>query len=55
MSPSDVDSRLRLAAFRWLEEQVEMLPWSLLLHGFTFEGTRTQPAGDLQVEGPHSA
>ncbi len=38
------DARVRLAAFRWLEEQVnvlgDVLPWSLLLRGFTFEGQR---------------
>ncbi len=38
------DARVRLAAFRWLEEHVsvrgDVLPWSLLLQGFTFEGQR---------------
>ena len=46
MNPSALqrDARVRLAAFRWLEEQVgihgDVLPWSLLLEGFTFEGRR---------------
>ena len=38
------DSRIRLAAFKWLEEQTalhgEVLPWVVLLAGFTFEGQR---------------
>ncbi len=38
------DTRVRLAAFRWLEEQTaihgDVLPWTLLLQGFDFEGQR---------------
>ena len=38
------DKRIRLQAFEWLKNQVDLhgdvLPWSLLLHGFEFEGTR---------------
>jgi putative restriction endonuclease len=38
------DRRIRLQAFEWLKNQVDLhgdvLPWSLLLHGFEFEGTR---------------
>lgn len=38
------DLPLRLAAFRWLEEQTaiqgEVLPWSVLSKGFEFQGTR---------------
>ena len=39
---SDHDSRVRLAAFTWLEETTaihgEVLPWSILIGGFDFEG-----------------
>ncbi|HNX49757.1 MAG TPA: HNH endonuclease [Thermoanaerobaculaceae bacterium] len=39
-----VDTRVRLAAFRWLEEQTaihgDVLPWDLLQRGFDFEGQR---------------
>ena len=38
------DHETRLAAFRWLSEQVEIhgevLPWALLLLGFTHKGER---------------
>ena len=38
------DARVRIAAFRWLEEQTrvhgEVLPWGVLLGGFTFDGRR---------------
>jgi putative restriction endonuclease len=39
-----LDARVRVAAFRWLEEQTrvhgEVLPWGLLLAGFVFDGRR---------------
>jgi putative restriction endonuclease len=39
-----VDTRVRMAAFKWLEEHTrlhgEVLPWSLLLDGFVFDGQR---------------
>ncbi len=38
------DTRVRLAAFKWLEEQTsihgEVLPWSLLIRGFDLDGER---------------
>ena len=38
------DSRIRLAAFRWLDEQTniqgDVLPWSLLANGLVIEGRR---------------
>jgi len=38
------DKRVRLAAFQWLDEQVaihgDVLPWSLLSHGFFLDGER---------------
>ena len=41
-APSDLP--IRLAAFRWLEEQAaahgEVLAWSVLIRGFPFEGER---------------
>ena len=44
VSESIRDKRIRLRAFDWLKGQVDLhgdvLPWSLLLHGFEFEGTR---------------
>ena len=44
MTAADTDHSTRLAAFDWLSKQVEIhgdvLPWSLLLHGFTFRGSR---------------
>ena len=40
----DIDHQVRIAAFKWLEEQVrihgDVLPRSLLAHGFSFEGER---------------
>lgn len=44
MPPRDIDQRVRLAAFRFLEEQTnlhgEVLLRALLANGFTFEGER---------------
>ena len=41
---ADRDTQVRLAAFAWLRREVDLrgdvLPWSLLLAGFTFEGQR---------------
>lgn len=38
------DHQVRLAAFDWLAEQTathgEVLPWKVLLEGFTFQGMR---------------
>lgn len=43
---SDLDHRVRLAAFEWLDRQVrvhgEELPWSLLEHGFELNGERVR-------------
>ena len=43
---SDLDHRVRLAAFEWLDRQVhahgEELPWSLLAHGFELNGERVR-------------
>ena len=44
MEPT-ADHQVRLAAFRWLREQIDLrgddvLPWSLLLHGFEHNGRR---------------
>lgn len=42
--PEPPDAAIRVAAFQWLEEQTtvhgEVLPWSLLLAGFEFNGQR---------------
>ncbi len=42
--PSTRDAAVRLAAFAWLEEQTalhgDVLPWSLLLAGFEYDGRR---------------
>lgn len=44
MTLASLDTRVRLAAFDWLESQRaihgEVLPWSLLLQGFELEGQR---------------
>lgn len=44
MDDLSLDSRVRLAAFRWLEEQsilhADVLPSSVLVQGFVFEGVR---------------
>jgi len=44
MAPSDLDTSVRLAAFRFLDEQVrihgDVLPWSVLKGGFNFDGRR---------------
>lgn len=44
MSPSDLDRRIRTAAFDWLARQVDrygdVLPWRLLKDGFEFDGAR---------------
>ena len=46
LDPEDTarDTRVRLAAFKWLEEQTslygEVLPWSLLIRGFDLDGER---------------
>jgi len=41
---TDIDERVRLSAFRWLDEQVgihgDVLPRSLLAQGFIFNGQR---------------
>ena len=48
-SSSDVDHQVRLAAFRFLEEQTqlrgEVLPREVLLAGFAFEGQRVPLVG----------
>ena len=45
------EERLRLAAFRWLEEQTtlhgEVLPWATLSRGFDLDGRRV-PLGSMQ-------
>ncbi len=42
--PAASDQQVRLAAFDWLSEQTDLhgdvLPWKLLLGGFTFKGER---------------
>lgn len=44
MSPLDLDLRVRVAAFEWLKRQVDLhgdvLPWSVLLAGFQYDGRR---------------
>ena len=41
---TDIDQRIRIAAFNWLDEQVgshgDVLPRSILAQGFEFEGQR---------------
>ena len=41
---TDIDQRVRIAAFNWLDEQVsihgDVLPRSILAQGFEFEGQR---------------
>jgi len=53
---ADVDSRVRLAAFRFLEEQVqfhgEVLPWAVLHRGFEFEGRRVPLVGPQGIFKP---
>jgi putative restriction endonuclease len=48
------DLRVRLAAFEWLKEQVELhgdvLPRSLLEQGFLFEGQRVPMLGPQGIE-----
>ncbi len=43
-SMTDIDQRVRIAAFKWLDEQVgihgDVLPRSLLAQGFIFNGQR---------------
>src|SRR5690606_41597618 len=47
--PADLDQRVRLAAFRFLEEQTlvhgDVLPRSVLAEGFVFEGRRVPLIG----------
>ena len=53
---STADLPLRLAAFRWLEQQTtlhgEVLPWALLLAGFEFQGERVPVVGPKGIFTP---
>ena len=44
-----MDSQIRLTAFDWLRDQIrihgEVLPWTLLVEGFTFNGNQIHLAG----------
>ena len=50
------DARVRIAAFRWLEEQTrvhgEVLPWALLHGGFVFDGRRVPLVSQQGISKP---
>jgi putative restriction endonuclease len=52
----EVDSQVRVAAFRWIQQQVELigdvLPLSILREGFQFEGTRVPLMGPQGIFKP---
>src|SRR5690554_8214593 len=54
--PADLDQRVRLAAFRFLEEQTvvhgDVLPRSVLAEGFLFEGRRVPLLGPQGIFRP---
>ncbi len=54
--PSADDHSIRLAAFAWLTEQVDLigdvLPYTLLRHGFTHEGARVPLLGPQGIFKP---
>ena len=49
------EEQIRLAVFQWLEEQTrfdDVLDWSTLLNGFTFEGQRISLVGQQGIWKP---
>jgi putative restriction endonuclease len=56
MGMHDLDQRVRLAAFKWLEEQVrihgDVLPRSILSEGFEFENQRVPLVGPQGIFKP---
>jgi putative restriction endonuclease len=56
MSMNDIDQRVRLAGFKWLEEQVrihgDVLPRSILSEGFGFENQRVPLVGPQGIFKP---
>ena len=52
----DLDARVRVAAFNFLAEQTrllgEMLPWTLLAQGFSFEGRQVRLIGPQGIFKP---
>ncbi len=54
---SDLDTQVRLAAFAFLEQQMqlhgEVLPYPTLLAGFTFQGTRVPLLGPQGIFKAH--
>lgn len=57
MTPEERDRRIRLAAFRWLDDQCtaagdSALTWKLLSTGFQFEGNQIRIAGQTGIFKP---
>ncbi len=50
------ETQIRLAVFEWLEEQSilydDVLPWSLLQHGFFYQGQKISLVGQQGVWKP---
>jgi hypothetical protein len=49
------EDQIRLAVFQWLEEQTrfdDVLPWSTLLHGFSYQGHRISLVGQQGIWKP---